>query len=383
MWYDTDVITSEERGALGAEFRESGLATIYDVARTAGVSPKTVSRVLNREGPVGVRRRKAVEDAIAELAYVPSAAARMMRSNRSGVVGLITGALSHKLEPVEPTGLPDLYILHGIQQGIGVSEKTLMIADTGGRPENVPRLIRTFLQHRVEGLVYVADYHRQVTLNTGAADCPVLLVNCFDEAGTASVLPDDRRCQFDLVSELVRAGHRRIAYLTLDGALTATRLRLEGYRDALREAGLPLDDALVATAGSESGDDGSLLRRSLDALLSLAEPPTVLCCGNDEMALRVYELLRARGRRVPEDVSIAGFDNYRAIAETLLPPLTTVELPYLAMGRHAARTILDMVAGKAPRQDGPARIAGPVRWRSSVTAVHPQLRTETNRRNPS
>ena len=133
------------------------MATIYDVARIAGVSPKTVSRVLNGDAPVGKSTREVVEAAIAQLDYVPSNAARMMRSQRSGLIGLITGAISMSPEPTQPAGLPELFIVQGIQKSLANSGMTLMIADTGGVVEKAAPLIDTFLRHRVDGLIYVAE----------------------------------------------------------------------------------------------------------------------------------------------------------------------------------------------------------------------------------
>ena len=284
------------------------MATIYDVAQAAGVSPKTVSRVMNGDAPVSRSTRAAVEAASVELDYVPSNAARMMRSKRSGLIGLITGALSQKIEPMEPTGLPDLYIVQGIQQVMADSDMTLMIADTGGGSDRVPNLVRTFLQHRVEALIYVADYHKEVVLDTSRATCPLLLVNCFDNAGTPAIVPDDEACQCALVTGLIRAGHRRIAFLTLDPNIVAARKRSRGYRRALEGAGIPFDPDLERVSRENSDDDdGELLREGLDAMLSLENPPTVMCCGNDEMALRAYGLIRSRGLRIPEDISVAGF----------------------------------------------------------------------------
>jgi len=98
------------------------------------------------------------------------------------------------------------------------------------------------------------------------------------------------------------------------------------------------------------------------------------------MALRVYGLLRTKGVRLPEDISVAGFDNHRAIANTLFPPLTTVELPYLAMGDVAARELLAMIRGDAPRTSGPTLVAGPVAWRSSVTALNSVSHIKTGRK---
>lgn len=347
------------------------MATIYDVAKAANVSPKTVSRVLNGDAPVGPATLKKVQKAIRELGYVPSNAARMMRSNRSGLIGLITGALSQKLEPAEPEGLPDLFIVQGIQQVMSESGKTLMIADTAGVSDRVDGLLQTFLQHRVEAVIYVADYHRKIELDIARVSQPVMLVNCYDGIGTPAILPDDERCQFDLVTDLIHSGHKRIAYLTLAPEMNASPLRVSGYKAALDQANLPFDpDLLIQARGPEDQDGGEMLLSALRKILALPDRPTVICCGNDEMALRTYGVLRSRGLKVPEDISVAGFDNYRAIAETLYPPLTTVELPYRRMGQRAAERVLSLINGETQTTEGPERVAGPVHWRSSVTALN-------------
>jgi LacI family transcriptional regulator len=343
------------------------MATIYDVAKAANVSPKTVSRVLNGDAPVGKKTRDAVNAAIAALGYVPSSAARMMRSNKSGLIGLITGAISDQVEPAQPAGLPELLLVRGIQQTIGLTGKTLMIADSGGRSDRVPSLIKTFLEHRVEGLIYVAAYHQNVQLPHVPDDTPIVLTNCFDEANTPSVIPDDRRGQHDLVARLIAAGHERIAYLTLREDIVATGLRKAGYREALTEARLAYDPALVQCVeiGSPEGET-QVLWAAIDRMLHLPQPPTVFCCGNDRMALKVYGILRSRGLQVPDEISVAGYDNYRVIAETLYPPLTTVELPYTAMGVRAAQRLLALISGESRDDTGPDIVAGPVYWRGSV-----------------
>ena len=359
------------------------MPTIYDVAKKAGVSPKTVSRVLNSDAPVGSKTRTAVEKAIAELGYVPSSAARMMRSNKSGLVGLITGAISRGSEPVEPAGLPDLYIVQGIQSVISASNKTLMIADTGGSAERVPELMQTFLEHRVEGLIYVADHHQHIDLPLKTTR-PVVLANCQDHDQTSAVIPDDERGQYELVNDLIAAGHTRIAYLTLRADAVATTRRTRGYENALSEAGIELDQDLLVMSYIDQPDGASqFLWDVIDRLLLHPNPPSVLCCGNDEMALRAYGILRSRGIKVPEDISVAGYDNYRAIAETLYPPLTTVELPYWAMGAKAGQLLLDKIDGKEIKGESPYLVGGPVRWRSSVITkskkvVNLKLRLEEN-----
>jgi LacI family transcriptional regulator len=345
------------------------LATIYDVAKIAGVSPKTVSRVLNGDAPVGEKTREAVEKAILELGYVPSNAARMMRSSRSGLIGLITGAISTTSDGNDPKGLPDLLIVQGIQSVMSATGMTLMIADTGGSSARVPELIRTFVEHRAEGIIYVADYHQHVELPPAPKGTPLVLVNCYDDRGTPSVLPDDERGQHDLVARLIEAGHRRIGYLTLPKGMDATRLRLEGYKRALAEAGIEFDPELISTGFMhDKHRNSAVLWDAIDRVLSLPNPPTVLCCGNDEMAMRAYGILRTRGIRMPEDISVAGYDNYRVIAETLFPPLTTAELPYAAMGARAADWLLSLINDETHQQTNPTLVSGPVNWRSSVAA---------------
>jgi LacI family transcriptional regulator len=343
------------------------MATIYDVARLAGVSPKTVSRVLNGDGPVGGKTRDLVESAMAQLGYVPSNAARMMRSNHSGLVGLITGAISMSPEPNQPAGLPELFIVQGIQKALSESGITLMIADTGGAVERAVPLVDTFLRHRVEGLIYVAEYHQRVSLPRVPESVSLVLANCYDDIGTTSILPDDQRGQKELVTRIIAAGHSRIAYLTLRSGVEAGQLRTAGYRDALAAAGIPYDSRIVAACDLPDRDaETRLLVKNIDRMLRLPDPPTVLCCGTDKMALEVYGILRSRGTKVPEEVSVAGYDNYRVIAEQLYPQLTTVDLPYRAMGERAAQRILAMISNEKRNDPAVERIAGPVCWRASV-----------------
>ncbi len=360
------------------------MATIYDVARAANVSPKTVSRVLNGDAPVGAETRAAVEAVMAALGYVPSNAARTLRSNRSGLVGLITGAISLASEPSVPVGLPDLFIVQGIQAALADSGLTLIIADTGGQSDRVPHLIQTFLRHRVEGLIYVAERHQKVVLPRVPKSVHLVLANCYDDLGTPAILPDDQRGQRDLVDRLIAAGHRRIGYLALSDTTDAARLRGAGYRAALQAAGIAYDPALVQP-GELADREGEiqLLWDSIERLLHLPEPPTVLCCGNDKMALRVYGILRSRGVKVPDDMSVAGYDNYRVIAETLYPPLTTVDLPYAAMGARAAQTLLSLLRGAPTAADAALNtVPGDVIWRASVTVRDPRIvPLQSNRRN--
>ncbi len=354
------------------------MATIYDVARVSGVSPKTVSRVINRDPAVKAATRKSVERAIAELGYVPSTAARAMRSNKSGLVGLITGAISLSPHRTEEAGLPDLYIVQGIQKAMESSGKTLLIADTGGRMERVPELIRTFEEHRVEGIIYAADHHRKVSLPAIRGATKLVLANCYDDLGTASVLPHDYQGQFNLVKALIAKGHREIAYLTLSARLEATKQRTKGYRDALEQAGLVFDPAKLIAADIETDDSPAgeqLLWDAIDRVLALPTPPTVICFGNDRMAMRAYGILRSRGMSLPDDISVAGYDNHRLITQTLYPTLMSAELPYAAIGIRATDLLLGMINGTLEPPATPILVSGPVTAGNSVRTLPTPITT--------
>ncbi|WP_269768636.1 substrate-binding domain-containing protein [Neisseria weixii] len=166
--------------------------------------------------------------------------------------------------------------------------------------------------------------------------------------------------------QIIRHGHSRIAYLTLQPGIEATPLRVAGYRRALADAGIAFDTGLVQTGYPDFGYDSTPLVEAVVKLLALPQPPTVICCGNDEMAVRVYGILRTRGLRVPEEISVAGYDNHSAIAETLFPPLTSTGLPYLRMGALAA----DMLFAEEVRQSGQMlKVVGETIWRQSVTTL--------------
>lgn len=360
------------------------MATIYDVALLAGVSPKTVSRVMNGDALVSEKTLKAVTAAMNDLNYVPSSAARTMRSSKSGLVGLITGAISATPSGLEAVGLPEIFIVQAIQRVLGENGITVLISDTGGKADKVPELFRTLQEHRVEGIVYVADHHTKVALPPAPKVKHLVLANCYDDAGTPAVVPDDEYGQYTLVCGLIARGHRRIGFLTLPEGLVAYDLRLNGYRQALLEAGLGYDPALVL-AGDSHGSPGEavLVNAVIERLLAMDNPPTVLCCGNDRLAVAVYGILRSKGVAVPEGMSVVGYDDYRVIAEILFPALTTVELPYLRMGEKVAQVLLNLVRGKPDAAAAPRHtVKGEAVWRDSVTVRDPRITNfKSNRRN--
>lgn len=358
--YDTDVIPINQTLLLI-------MTTIYDVARLAGVSPKTVSRVLNNDAPVKDATRQVVQQAIEQLGYIPSSAARALRSQRSGLIGLIKGTLHDCTEETDVRGLPDIFLINGAQDTAAQANKLLMVADTGDNAQRAEMLLRKFMQYRAEGIIYASEFHQQIQLPDLPIKCPIVLLNCFDANNTPSVLPDDEQGQFDLVKKIIECGHTRIAYITLPENIVATKLRLRGYQNALFQAGLPFDANLVATGYTNRKNEISDLWHALEKVLGQQNPPTVLCCGNDEMAMRVYGMLRTRGIRVPQDISVAGFDNHTQISETLFPALSTAELPYNEMGKQAVKILCDYInQPNESTQKNPIIVTGNLMWRDSV-----------------
>ena len=192
----------------------------------------------------------------------------------------------------------------------------------------------------------MAEHHQKVALPNIPDRTPMVLANCFDGRGSPSVLPDVKRGQHDLVARLIRAGHRRIGYLTLRPAIAAGTLRTQAAAPPSPNPISPMTPPSLNTAIPEGRDgETQLLWDAVDRLLRLSAPPTAFFCGNDNMALRAYGLLRSMGRKVPTEVSVAGYDEYRVIAKTLYPPLTTMDLPCTAMGVRAAQRLMAMISG--------------------------------------
>ena len=293
------------------------MSSIKDVAITANVSVKTVSRVLGGFEGVSEKTRQKVEKAMSELEFYPSAAAQALRGQEKGVVCLITENL---------TTTPDSFdIIAGIQHECEKHSKLLMIGETGGSAKSFSRLVDDFRRQRAEAIIFATVSH------------------CYENVlRHPTILPDDYLGSFKLTEELIRNGHKTIAYLTLFDHMPATPLRVKGFNDAHEKAGLVLDEALIkegVCSGQE--DEFAELPSVLKDIMSRLNRPTAICCGNDKMAMRVFMLIRQMGYKIPETISIVGYDNYKMIAENLLPKLTTVSLPYFNMGQIAANIAIN------------------------------------------
>ena len=316
--------------------------SIKDVAALAGVSDRTVSRVVNAEPNISQKTRDRVESAIAKLNYIPNLAARMVRTNRSGVIGVITDVVSTTPNSVE--------IIRGIQDRVSQASQSLLIANTSGTVEEERKVWRTFKEHRIDGVLFATMYHHEIDFDPSAHDIPTVLVNCF-AAGrddVAAIVPDDYQGGYTATGHAISQGHTRIAYITLNPEILAARLRGKAFTDAMHDAGLAIQPewvrpGIVGHVGEERMEAYAVAHDLLSQ--PSGDRPTVILAGNDEIAMQGLFAAAKLNLRVPEDIAFIGFDDFRMISAQVVPPLTTIALPYYQIGMRAADKLLAMLAG--------------------------------------
>ncbi|GGM06275.1 LacI family DNA-binding transcriptional regulator [Dactylosporangium sucinum] len=335
--------------------------TIRDVAAEAGVSVTTVSHVLNRFSGARVsdETRERVETAARRLGYAANGLARGLRLQRSQTLGLLG-------DEIATTPYAGRIIL-GAQETASARGWLLILLTTGNDPQVEEREIRALAQHRVDGVLYATMYHRRVEVPAQLRSMPLVLLDAAsDDPTIPSVVPDEFGGGHAAVRHLVEHGHRRIGFVTNVDDIPATHLRLEGYRAALREAGIDhRPDLVVAETTDARGG-----YRAATALLDRPDRPTALFCFNDRLAMGAYRAAAELGLRIPDDLSIVGFDNQELIAEGLYPGLTTVALPHYEMGAWAVSTMIALVEGDAaPGEVPPVTMPCPLIERGSVAAL--------------
>jgi LacI family transcriptional regulator len=309
-------------------------ANITDVARRAGVSTATVSRVLNRNYPVSDGVKQRVLEAVRDLGYVANAHARALLTSTSGTVGVILHDVS------------DPYfaeIVRGIQEVAAHENRLVVICNSLREPDREITYIEMLRAHRVDAIImaggHILDDEYLMALREQALQLRAQgsrLVLCGRHPVRAdAVVPDNTVGGARLVRHLLDRGHRRIAYVAGPRNLSTTQDRLDGYLGALASYALEPDPALLVTGdfSREGGHDAA--SRLLDAGVAF----TAIACANDLVAVGVLACLRDRGLRVPEDVSVVGFDDV-PVASDVTPALTTVRVPMVEMGRQSMRLAL-------------------------------------------
>jgi LacI family transcriptional regulator len=314
--------------------------TIGDVARLAGVSPTTVSFVLNEVAGSGISEATTtrVRATARELRYRSNATAKLLRTDRSHTIGFVTDEIASTPFAGD--------VIKGAQEAAWEAGKILMIVNTGENREIEESGVGMMLERRVEGIIHAAMYHRAVEPPAACREVPTVLLNCFAEDGSwPSVVPDEVSGGRTATDVLLSRGHERVGFINLPPGLPAAVGRLKGYQRALEARRLPFDESLVRD-GDGTARSGYRLAAGL---MRAPDPPTAIFCSNDQTAMGAYEVLKEQGLRIPEDVAVVGFDNQELIAAHLRPTLSTVALPHYEMGRWAVEYLIDRAArGETP-----------------------------------
>ncbi|KRE71133.1 LacI family DNA-binding transcriptional regulator [Arthrobacter sp. Soil762] len=312
---------------------------IKDVAVAAGVSVTTVSHVLNdvKYARISPETRDKVKSAAEQLGYGPNRLAQALRTQRTGMLGLVS-------EDIATTPHAGRIIL-GADEAARARGYNLMIINTSGTasPESRDADVEALLERRVDGILYATMYHRHVQVPVNLGSVPSVLVDSVSTGGSiTAVVPDEEGGARAAVGILLAAGHTRIGFLNNTDNVPATRDRLRGFRATLTEAGLDGDAAPVESEISEVQGGYEAARR----MLGREDRPTGLFCYNDRMAMGAYRAAAELGLSIPGDLSVVGFDDQELIAANLYPGLTTVALPHYEMGAWAAENLIDAIEGK-------------------------------------
>ncbi|TAL87274.1 MAG: LacI family DNA-binding transcriptional regulator [Rhodanobacter sp.] len=307
---------------------------LEDVARAAGVSPKTVSRVLNEEANVRESTRERVRSVMAALNYRPNLPARSLASNQSFLV-------ANLYDNPSPGYVTEIQA--GVLEACDLHRYSMMVRPLNIEADDFLQRVETLiLYHRPDGLVLTPPItdHAELLQRLNQQGVPYASVSPRERAGTIGVFMDEQQAARDMVMHLLALGHRRIAHVMGHRAHGASGWRLDGYRDALAAGGLPYDSTLVVQ-GDFSFASGVAAARQL---FSLQRRPTAIFAGNDDMASGVIWAAAERGLSIPNDVSVCGFDDM-PISRQIWPTITTIRQPGHEMGRLAALQLLEVLRG--------------------------------------
>lgn len=313
--------------------------TIRDVARLSGVSPMTVSRVINESERVSPETRRRVEQAIEELGYVPSRLARGLSRQRTGTIAVIVPDVANPFFTL---------IVRAAEEVARRADYRVILCDTRA-DVNVERdVIGEMIAHRVEGIVIapVGDRSAGHLRRLAGFGVPYVLIDRTVSGLEAdAVLGDSSGGAQQLVEHLISLGHRRIGLVVESEDVSTARDRRVGYGTALAAAGIPFDLALVAQATVDPRGGFVGMQR----LLELEEPPTAVFTVNNLVALGAIEAVRAAGLEVPDDVALVCFDDIE-YASRLYPFLTVMEQPAATFGTLGTQLLLERIESRGPER---------------------------------
>lgn len=337
-----DAVPAKKRAGRAAGPKlEEGKVTLEMVAQAAGVSPSTVSRILNGTAVVSDDKRQAVDHAINTLGFVPNPVARGLAGGRTLSVGVVAQTIDSPFFGGA---------LRGIEGELTAAGYSPLFVSGQWNVTQETRCIEVLRARRVDGIIVLDGRLGDAALTTLASSLPVVVTGrALAAPGVVSLSFDNFEGARLATHHLLQRGHRRIAFITGDSRHPDAKERLRGYRAAMQAAGQVLDPTLVVP-GDYTEDSGRLaVERLLDGRVDFS----AIFAANDQMALGASLGLHRRGLHVPKDVSLVGFDDV-ATATFCIPPLSTVHHPVHELGQIAARAMLQLLAGEAPAVQLPA-----------------------------
>jgi len=315
--------------------------SIQDIAQAAGVSHTTVSRALRDSPLISAEVRERIQRMAQEMGYIPNAVAQSLRGERTNTIGLVV------------TTIADPFVgrvVRGIEEAAQQDNLSLFLSVSNNSPDREVAVIETFRRRRVDGIIVAAaQLTAQHEKRLASASLPTVLINHQAETRPEhlnSVSVDDYSGGLIAARHLLELGHRSIGYLGAANRPRSNRARLQGYRDALRAAGITPRDDWERNAPPEHHYHTDDVRDGQAMLPALVEAgvTAVFCC-NDMMAVGALMACRVLGIAVPEQLSIVGFDDIE-LAQFVTPPLTTIHQPKLRLGQLAMEMLLDLLAGR-------------------------------------
>jgi len=331
--------------------------THRDVAQRAGVSPGVVSYVINNgPRPTSPEVRERVLRAIDELGYRPNVLGRNLRSQKTNMIGYIFSDYLHPrnifISSYSAT------ILAGIVEEVKARERYLMVYPVG-IDEDLSQLEQLLMSGLLDSVVVrlvqdPPDTNPLLSIvRESGLPCVCIERACDPQFGFPSVVYDDAGGAYEATRYLIRLGHRRIAHLRGDLHYPSARLRLQGYRQALMDAQLPIDEELIYGNSWYAKDASEGIRYFMEN----SDPPTAIFAANDDFAFVAIEYLREKGYRIPTDIAVIGFDDI-LMAQEMTPALTSVRIPLLELGHQVVDLVLDQEAN--PEEHSAKTITLPV-----------------------
>ena len=316
---------------------------LKDIARIAGVSTATVSRVINRSGPVSAKTAQKVLEVIEESGYVPDTIAKSLRIGQTKTVGFVVPDISNPFFPEVLNGAEAVCADHGY---------TIILGNTSEDIACEAKVVRSLRQQRADGLLMILVDESGGTLRqalVGAdSDLPIVFIDRHIEGFRYdSVIIDNEAGTSQATKHLLELGHTKIAIIHGPTTTTPGVGRLRGYQTAMKAAGVPVSPEYVLEGDFRTESGYELAKR----LISLPDPPTAIIGGNNLMTMGVFRCLRDMNVPVPDRVSLIGFDDF-PLAAYLSPPLTVVDRPMSDMGRLAADLLLSRIE---KRETGPVQ----------------------------